>query len=263
MLDPISFTHILPDPMSQLVDMGGPIMLVLMTLTLLGAITFCYLMLIGALYAPRMTGPLKRTIEQWQQEPSSVIPSRLRPEGGLLIGRNPLRLLVADVIDARKQGIDGQKIREIAARDAERALEPFEAPLKIMEVIAALAPLLGLLGTVIGMMEAFGAMASAEGRADAALLSGGIYKALTTTAAGLVVAIPFAALAAWVEFRLRRLHGMINGTLVTILNPSTATVADESPTAAPTPSNQGDAGTTDIPDTKTQHEGLALRHATG
>jgi len=58
--------------------------------------------------------------------------------------------------------------------------------LKIIEVIAALAPLLGLLGTVLGMMEAFSAMAATEGRANATQLSGGIYEALTTTAAGLV-----------------------------------------------------------------------------
>ena len=81
-------------------------------------------------------------------------------------------------------------VRETAVRDAQGALEPFEAPLKIIEVIAALAPLLGLLGTVMGMMEAFSAMAATEGRANAAQLSGGIYEALATTAAGLVVAIP-------------------------------------------------------------------------
>ena len=46
----------------------------------------------------------------------------------------------------------------------------------------------------------------------------GAVLALTTTAAGLVVAIPFAALAAWIEFRLRRIHKTINSTLVSILN---------------------------------------------
>ncbi len=83
-----------------------------------------------------------------------------------------------------------------------------------MEVVSALAPLLGLLGTVLGMMDAFGTMASAEARASATQLSGGIYQALTTTAAGLVVAIPFAALAAWSDFRLRRLYINVDELLV-------------------------------------------------
>src|SRR5690606_20138525 len=104
------------------------------------------------------------------------------------------------------------KLQQRLARDAQHALEPFEAPLKILEVIAALAPLLGLLGTVLGMMDAFSAMAASEGRANASQLSGGIHEALTTTAAGLVVAIPFAALAAWTEFRLRRISKTINST---------------------------------------------------
>ena len=95
---------------------------------------------------------------------------------------------------------------------------PFEAPLKIIEVIAALAPLLGLLGTVMGMMEAFSTMAASEGRASATQLSGGIYQALTTTAAGLIVAIPLAAIAAWIEFRLRRLQATMNTVLFDALN---------------------------------------------
>jgi biopolymer transport protein ExbB len=113
------------------------------------------------------------------------------------------------------------------SRKAQQVLTPFEAPLKIIEVIAALAPLLGLLGTVLGMMEAFGTMAAAEGQASASQLSGGIYQALTTTAAGLIVAIPFAALAAWIEFRLRRLQGTMNSVLADAfaVNP-TATAND-------------------------------------
>ena len=56
--------------------------------------------------------------------------------------------------------------------------------------LAFLAPLLGLLGTVSGMIEAFGTIASHGGYATVTELSGGIYKSLLTTAAGLVVAAP-------------------------------------------------------------------------
>lgn len=208
----------LQGPIAQLVEMGGPVMMVLLVLAILGVVTFFYLMLTGTLHAPRLSRKLKHTLRRWQDNPLAVDPAQLRQQAGFGDRMNPLFHLVTDTIDACRQRIDGQKIRETAARDAQHALEPFEAPLKIIEVIAALAPLLGLLGTVMGMMEAFSAMAATEGRANAAQLSGGIYEALTTTAAGLVVAIPFAALAAWIEFRLRRIHKTINSTLVTVLN---------------------------------------------
>jgi len=208
----------LQGPIAQLIDMGGPVMMVLLALAVLGVVAFFYLMLSGTLYAPRLNRHLKQTLRHWQTDPGAVNPEHLRSQARFRDRMNPLLHLVADTIEACKKRVDGQQIRETAARDAQHALEPFEAPLKIIEVIAALAPLLGLLGTVMGMMEAFNAMAATEGRANAAQLSGGIYEALTTTAAGLVVAIPFAALAAWIEFRLRRIHKTINSTLVSILN---------------------------------------------
>jgi biopolymer transport protein ExbB len=71
----------------------------------------------------------------------------------------------------------------------------FRTSLRPLEVIAACAPLLGLLGTVIGMIEAFATLSSAGSDMNPALLAGGIWKALLTTAAGLIVAVP--ALFSW------------------------------------------------------------------
>jgi biopolymer transport protein ExbB len=65
-----------------------------------------------------------------------------------------------------------------------------ERRLPVLASIAALAPLLGLFGTVLGMIEVFQRLAALGGRADVALLSGGIWVALLTTAFGLLVAIP-------------------------------------------------------------------------
>lgn len=205
-------------PIAQVIDMGGPVMIVLLAIALFGLVTFVYLMLLGSLYAPRLSGRLKKTVINWQRNPASVRPADVRAQAGRWGRLNPLLHLVTNTIEALQNRQDDRQIRETAARDAQHSLEPFEAPLKIIEVIAALAPLLGLLGTVLGMMEAFSAMAATEGRANATQLSAGIYEALTTTAAGLVVAIPFAALAAWIEFRLRRIHKTINSTLVSILH---------------------------------------------
>jgi biopolymer transport protein ExbB len=65
-----------------------------------------------------------------------------------------------------------------------------ERRLPILASIAATAPLFGLFGTVLGMIEVFQKLAALGGRADVALLSGGIWVALLTTAFGLLIAIP-------------------------------------------------------------------------
>ncbi|MDR0662826.1 MAG: MotA/TolQ/ExbB proton channel family protein [Spirochaetaceae bacterium] len=65
-----------------------------------------------------------------------------------------------------------------------------ERRLPILASVASIAPLLGLFGTVLGMIEVFQRLAALGGRADVALLSDGIWVALITTAFGLFVAIP-------------------------------------------------------------------------
>ena len=62
--------------------------------------------------------------------------------------------------------------------------------LRPLLIVFLIAPLLGLLGTVWGMIEAFGEIATQSGMGKPELLASGIYQALTTTAAGLAVAIP-------------------------------------------------------------------------
>lgn len=90
----------------------------------------------------------------------------------------------------------------------------FRGRLRILEVISACAPLLGLLGTVIGMIEAFSTLSSAGNDINPGLLAGGIWKALLTTAAGLIVALP--ALVAWHAFdrRVENQIALINQYIV-------------------------------------------------
>ncbi|MDT8857508.1 MotA/TolQ/ExbB proton channel family protein [Paracoccaceae bacterium Fryx2] len=76
--------------------------------------------------------------------------------------------------------------------------------LRLLDLIAMVSPLLGLLGTVLGMIKAFQELAMAEGAANASLLAGGIWEALLTTAAGLLVAIPAAVAAGLLADRADR-----------------------------------------------------------
>lgn len=75
-------------------------------------------------------------------------------------------------------------------RIAKRQLAAARSGLRMFELIAVIAPLLGLLGTVLGMIAAFQSLQAAGGAADPATLAGGIWQALGTTAAGMIVAIP-------------------------------------------------------------------------
>ncbi|WIO73087.1 MotA/TolQ/ExbB proton channel family protein [Porticoccaceae bacterium LTM1] len=91
---------------------------------------------------------------------------------------------------------------EEAANQVIHELERFLAPLG---TIAAIAPLLGLLGTVIGMIKVFSAI-MLEGTGNAGVLAGGISEALITTAAGLAVAIPAMILHRYFE---RQVDGLV------------------------------------------------------
>ena len=77
---------------------------------------------------------------------------------------------------------------------------------RLLELIGLIAPLLGLLGTILGMISAFQALQASGSKADPALLAGGIWEALLTTALGLVVAIPAIVTFNMAENRLDRLR---------------------------------------------------------
>ncbi|HET9418635.1 MAG TPA: MotA/TolQ/ExbB proton channel family protein [Chthoniobacterales bacterium] len=82
------------------------------------------------------------------------------------------------------------ELREIVQEAAQLEVPKLERYLGVLATLAFLAPLLGLLGTVTGMIDAFGTISSHGGYATVTELSSGIYKSLLTTAAGLVVATP-------------------------------------------------------------------------
>lgn len=96
--------------------------------------------------------------------------------------------------------------REDVTRQARALIAESRKGLRALELIAAIAPLLGLLGTVLGMIAAFQALQDAGARPDASALAGGIWEALLTTAAGMSVAIPAAAALSWFEGVAERLQ---------------------------------------------------------
>lgn len=106
------------------------------------------------------------------------------------------------------------KLQEKLTAEAFTYLSDFRQAMRPLEIIAAAAPLIGLLGTVLGMIEAFAALSEVEGQINPAILAGGIWQALLTTAGGLLVAIP--ALVAWhmLDRKVEKSAALINQFIV-------------------------------------------------
>jgi biopolymer transport protein ExbB len=108
---------------------------------------------------------------------------------------------------------------EAAMKDAsDREANRLFSNVRPISLAATVAPLLGLLGTVAGMIDAFFVTANLEAGANKAQqLAGGIYIALVTTFAGLVVAIPAVMIAHYFEGRIQRLFRDIDELLFNLL----------------------------------------------
>ncbi|HNS23031.1 MAG TPA: MotA/TolQ/ExbB proton channel family protein [Sedimentisphaerales bacterium] len=126
---------------------------------------------------------------------------RLREKGGRSVGektwrrwidhptdrRGPLGELLDFVTGAKSLKQSAVFFEELRATE----IRSFERDLRVMKVCVSSAPLLGLLGTVTGMLATFGALASgAGGEKTMALVAGGISEALVTTETGLIIALP-------------------------------------------------------------------------
>jgi biopolymer transport protein ExbB len=98
------------------------------------------------------------------------------------------------------------RVRSHARTEAELSacMNRLEGGFRLFDTIAQTAPLLGLFGTVLGMIMAFQAMQSAGASPNPADLAGGIGVALLTTAAGLAISIPVSAYLSWCEARVSR-----------------------------------------------------------
>ncbi len=104
-----------------------------------------------------------------------------------LCSTSPLgRILAAGLINRKRE----REVMKEAIQDAGRHVVPeLERYLNTLGTIAAISPFLGLLGTVLGMIQMFSGLGT-QGIGDPAIIASGIGQALITTAAGLGVAIP-------------------------------------------------------------------------
>lgn len=200
----------------SLLAMGGPVMTVLLVMSL-GAITviIAKTLQFQALQIHRHTN-IDAALKLWHAR---------KAEQALVLlqaSKNP----VARVLEVGMQHLSQSQtknpelVREEVLRIAQRQLITLRSHLRSLEVIATLSPLLGLLGTVLGMVEAFKKLQSAGTAVDPAILSGGIWEALLTTAAGLVVAIPAVMALNWLEQRVERCKHVMEDAMTQLFTAS-------------------------------------------
>lgn len=191
----LSFT----EPLQQLLQRGGPVVLVLLLMAVLATVILIAKMLQFHTLGIGQRSELHASLREWRKGHWQQAFDTLKAVPDHPVGR---------VMDAGMRGLLADKsevtVREEVTRIARNHLERLHSWLRVLELIAILSPLLGLLGTVIGMIEAFRRLESAGNQVDAALLSGGIWQALLTTAVGLVVAIPALVAHQWLERRVER-----------------------------------------------------------
>lgn len=109
------------------------------------------------------------------------------------------RVVAQAMAALRDPGLTGAGARDEVLRVARQELNAARSGLRALELISTIAPLLGLLGTVLGMITAFQALQTTGAQADPTILAGGIWEALLTTAAGMAVAIPAGVALVWIE----------------------------------------------------------------
>jgi len=110
------------------------------------------------------------------------------------------------------------ELKEIVQEAGQLEVPGMERRLTVLATIAFVTPLIGLLGTVTGLIESFVNISSQSGFASATDISGGIYQSLLTTAAGLIVAIPSSVGYAYLSSRVNALMHDVERAGIEIVN---------------------------------------------
>ena len=133
----------------------------------------------------------------------------------MALSRHPAARVVETALDT------GHLPRELQEAEVERIgsveVRSLETYIRSLEVVANLSPLIGLLGTVIGMIKAFGRLEEAGARVDPSQLAGGIWEALLTTAFGLIVAIPALGAVHYLERKIEGVRALMRDAVARVI----------------------------------------------
>ncbi len=183
-----------------LFDQGGPLMWPLLALSLAAlAVILDRGIVLSTLGFPirgmvdKLGEAVRRGDADVLQSVCATLPAAVRPFGDVLLD----------------SAYAGEKARALHLL-GEGIVRDLSRHVGVLGLVVRLAPLVGLLGTVYGMIVTFSGVAAAGGAVDMAGLAGGIWQALLTTAAGLSIAIPALAAQLWCNSRIDRVSDAMN-----------------------------------------------------
>ena len=201
---------------NSLLDLGGPVVYILLILSIYALAVILYKLHVFYKVQFFNNENLSASIDLWisnkRKEAYDQLNETQNPESEVL-SFTMYQLLKHKNISQKVES----DVREEISRLSEERIDYYSSKLDSLQVIAAIAPLLGLLGTVFGMIEAFQQMESAGKSVDPSILSGGIWEALLTTAAGLSVAIPIVVVESYFRSLINKFKRNVENGVTKIL----------------------------------------------
>lgn len=182
---------------AQLSTFGGPVLIALLLVSIAATSTTIYKVIEFARLGVGRHKPARQAMVYWHSGDRAAAYHVVSHDNAQLSV-----VLTAAMTSLGHNPDDPASARQMATQAALQSLATLSRNLRVIESVVQAAPMLGLLGTVIGMIEAFGKVSQGGGAADPAALAGGIWVALTATAFGLTIAIPFYFISVWLEGRV-------------------------------------------------------------
>ena len=190
-------------------ELGGPVVAILFVMSVLTLSVTLYKFWQFSVSGVGRHRVLSQSLEIWDAGDQQAAQTHL------LKSRSYLAPLLRVAMETPNlPGLEGRLDAE-----AGLALAGLERGYRLLDTVSQLAPLLGLFGTVLGMIEAFQSLQAAGSSVDPSLLAGGIWVALVTTAVGLAVAMPTSMVLAWFESRTARERVFADKALRTVMAP--------------------------------------------
>lgn len=196
----------------QLHSIGGPVLVALLVVSVLATSTAVYKLLSLRGLGVGRHQVAREVLQRWAQGDAAGAYQRAAADKAALS-----RVVGEAITGVWRWPDDKDRAREMATGTALSLLDAMTRHVRLLETCVQAAPMLGLLGTVLGMIAAFNEMAATGGAVDPTELAGGIWIALSATAIGLGVAIPFYFFTSWIEGRIERERAAMDTAIVTIV----------------------------------------------